>query len=381
MSWVLLTTALVLLAYAALMLVYAYGWRQQAHFLLEPGVAPRTFLSIIIPARNEASHIEACVRGVLANQYPRHLMEIIVVDDHSEDETLAIVRGIQDDRVKTFSLRDHMNGEPTKAFKKKALALGISQSVGELIVTTDADCIPGREWLLHLAAIYEQQHPVLIIAPVDFISNSLISSVFQSLDFMTMQGITGAVHYLSLGNMSNGANLAFARFAYEAVNGYSGIDHLATGDDYLLMSKLHQQFGGRIAYLKSRKAIMRTMPQPDWVSFFQQRVRWASKSGKYKDDKLTASLILVYVTNVLLFAATIGSIILGTDFHLLATLGLFAFKISVELTLLAPVSRFFGKERQLWYFPFLQPLHVTYIVVTGFFGFFGSYQWKGRQVR
>jgi len=64
--------------------------------------------------------------------------------------------------------------------------------------------------------------------------------IFQLTDFMSMQGITAAARNLKLGNMSNGANLAFSRAAYERVGGYEGVDHMASGDDYLLMMKLNK---------------------------------------------------------------------------------------------------------------------------------------------
>jgi cellulose synthase/poly-beta-1,6-N-acetylglucosamine synthase-like glycosyltransferase len=291
-----------------------------------------------------------------------------------------LVHSFNRENVRCISLSAFLKeAGPIVAYKKKALSAGIANSSGALIVTTDADCIAPPGWLRHIAAVYEKRQPVMIIAPVDFTCNGSLVQLFQSLDFMTMQGITAAAHYLKAGNMSNGANLAFSRSAFNEVGGYTGIDHMASGDDYLLLMKLQQRFPERIAYLKSQAAIVQTAPQPGWRSFLQQRIRWASKSGKYDDHRMTAILLLVYLFNLsfaVLFAAAFFNPIL---WQVLA--GMFVLKIAVELYFLVPVARFFRKRRQLVLFPFLQPLHIAYIVLAGFLGFFGTYSWKGRKVK
>lgn len=221
----------------------------------------------------------------------------------------------------------------------------------------------------------------MIVAPVDFTNNDSIVQLFQSLDFMSMQGITAASHRLKLGNMSNGANLAFSKAAYTAVDGYKGIDHLASGDDYLLMMKMQHAYPDKISYLKNTDAIVKTAPQPDWSSFIQQRIRWASKSGKYDDKKLTSILAFVYLYNVLIFVSAFVSFLHLNTIYGYSFFSLLFIKTVVELIYLAPVARFFNKRQELLYFPLLQPLHVLYIVSAGLLGFIGVYKWKGRKVK
>ncbi len=370
---------LLLIVYIVLMILYLYGWLKQPLYHMSDGYVPYTSISIIIAARNEEANIGKCIDAILAQQYPRHLLEVIVVDDHSTDGTAVVVNSYKDDRVRYISLAAHMNAEDVVAYKKKAIATGIAHSTGKLIITTDADCTGPSKWLAHIAAKYEQEEPVLIVAPVDFTNDASLVQVFQSLDFMSMQGITAASHYMKMGNMSNGANLAFSREAYLQVDGYNGIDHLASGDDYLLMMKLQKEFPSRIGYLKSKAAIVSTPPQPDWLGFYRQRIRWASKSGKYDDQKMTIVLSFVYIFNLAMFVLAIGCIF---NKGYLPVLGVcIGTKIVAELIYLYPVARFFNKRRQLWVFPLLQPLHILYIVLVGFAGFTGTYQWKGRTVK
>lgn len=366
--------------YISLMLLYRRGWALQYSFKPDKSFTPTTKISIVIPARNEEHNIAACVRSALQQNYPAHLLEVIVVDDHSTDRTADIVNAIDDRRVKCIRLAEHVKqSDDIIAFKKLALSVGIEQSHGELIVTTDADCYAGTDWIRTIAAIYEQQRPVMIVAPVDFTTNASVVQIFQSIDFMSMQGITAAAHRLNMGNMSNGANLAFSKEAYRSVDGYKGIDHLASGDDYLLMMKLKQKFPDGITYLGSQEAIVHTAPQPNWSSFLQQRIRWASKSGKYNDNTLTSVLLLVYLYNFSFLALAITGVV-NTRYWLVA-LAMLLLKVVAELYYLLPVARFFHKRSQLIYYPLLQPLHILYIISAGFLGFFGVYSWKGRKVK
>lgn len=380
MMVILIISILLTAGYVILMLLYRRGWAMQPLFTTGDSLEPKTKVSIIIPARNEELNIAAVVQSALLQNYPAHLLEIIVVDDHSDDNTAAIVNAFKDERVKCIRLAEHIvNDDKIVAFKKLGLSIGIAQSKGELIVTTDADCVASPNWIANLVSIYEAQHAVMIVAPVDFTTDGSLVQIFQSIDFMSMQGITGAAHRLNMGNMSNGANLAFSREAYNAVDGYKGIDHLASGDDYLLMMKLKQKFPAGIAYLKSQDAIVHTAPQPDWAGFLQQRIRWASKSGKYDDNTLTSVLLLVYIFNFSFLVLIIAGFV-NSDYWLLA-LVMLLIKTIAELVYLFPVARFFNKQKQLRYYLFLQPLHILYIILAGFLGFFGVYRWKGRKVK
>jgi cellulose synthase/poly-beta-1,6-N-acetylglucosamine synthase-like glycosyltransferase len=264
------------------------------------------------------------------------------------------------------------------AYKKLALQSGIAVSNGTLMITTDADCIFNRDWLRTMAYAAETTQSKMVVAPVDLTSYNSLVAVFQSLDFRTMQGITAAAHRFGLGHMANGANLAFTKAAYNQINGYVGTTHIASGDDYLLLVKMAERFPNGITYLKSEAAIVSTTPQPTWKALLNQRIRWASKSGKYKDNRLTAILALVYFFNLSLFVLCVAAFFSTASMNMLLTL--LVGKVLVEIIFLLPVSNFFGRRKSLIIFPFLQPLHILYICMAGFLGFMGKYEWKGRQM-
>jgi len=377
----LIVTALVLTAgYTALLCAYRIGWQQQPVFDTLANYEPTTTITVVIPARNERDNIGRCLASLQAQRYPVELFEVIVVDDHSDDGTADVVNSCGMKNVRCIKLADAVQTDKKIiAYKKAALAAGIAAAGGTLIITTDADCTAEPQWLTTIAACYEATKPAMIVAPVIYSSDSSLLQVFQLIDFMSMQGITGAAAQLKLGNMSNGANLAFSREAFNRVGGYEGIDHMASGDDYLLMMKIQRAYPGGIFYLKSQEAIVSTPPQPTWREFISQRIRWASKSGKYNDARLTAILVLVYLFNVSFLVLLTCSAVKPACLYTAAAM--LAIKTGVEFFFLAPVAAFFHRKGWQGYFVLLQPLHILYIVVAGFLGFAGKYEWKGRQVR
>ncbi len=384
----LLTLIIILpaIAYALLMILYIRGWHLQKKHTAAKNFRGSTMVSIIIPARNEAGNIASLLQSILANTYPQSLLEIIVVDDFSTDDTAAIATAILSKvNGRIIALKDHLSeAEQINSYKKKALEMAIAASKGRLIVTTDADCIVPPDWLNSIVSVYEEQSAKFIAAPVIFTQNKYnpIASIlfaFQSLDFMTMQGITAASARLQLGSMCNGANLAFDKGAFEAVNGYRDIDHIASGDDMLLMYKIQQKYPEGVHYLKSEAAIVSTAAQESWNRFFHQRIRWSSKADQYQEKKMTGILLAVYCFNLSFPVLGIAGFF-DTFFWKLAAI-IYITKIILEMIFLIPIAVFYRKQRELFWFPLLQPLHIAYIILAGFLGKFGSYQWKGRRVK
>ena len=187
--------------------------------------------------------------------------------------------------------------------------------------------------------------------------------------------------------MCNGANLAYTKESFYAVNGFTGIDSIASGDDMLLLHKIKDQFPEGICYIKSKDVIVYTKPVVSLGAFFQQRIRWASKSDQYSDKTLLPVLLLVYFFNLLLLLTGIlcffvNSLPIVTILSLPFVFGgVIILKTILELIFLYPVSVFFGKQKLLWFFPLFQPLHIIYTVAAGWLGKFGTYEWKERKVK
>ncbi|ATL46297.1 glycosyl transferase [Chitinophaga caeni] len=365
--------------YVVLILTYRYGWVKLPEF------HPRqnnynTTVSIIIPARDEAANIPALLDALQSQTYPASLFEVVVVDDFSTDNTAGLVDLHPMPNKRLIKLSDRLNpDERLNAYKKKAIDLAVQTSKSTLIVTTDADCIMGERWLETIVAYYEEAQPKFIAAPVCFYGEDNFFKCLQSLDFTTMQGITGAMAYLQSGTMCNGANLAYEREAFEEVGGFKGIDMIASGDDMLLMYKIYNAYPKGVLYLKNKDAIVRTLPVDTVKGFMNQRIRWSSKADKYEDKRITRVLALVYFWNLSLLILFIAAIFQPLLWSWL--LGLMILKIIVELFFLYPIASFFSQEHLLKWFIAGQPFHILYVISAGWLGKFGSYEWKGRTVQ
>lgn len=365
-------TICLLVIYSILILFYRAGWRELRPYP-QTSHEPSVKISVIIPARNEEENIGGLLSSLEKQTYSKHLFEVIVVDDHSTDNTAAIVNNYP--FIKLIRLEfDNIN-----SYKKKAIETGIAAASGDLIVTTDADCIAQETWLRTIAGFKENSNDVFIAAPVVMENDSTLLQTFQTLDFLALQGITAASAQKRIHNMCNGANLAYEKKGFFEVKGFAGIDHIASGDDMLLMQKFAQRFPKKISYLLSKDAIVTTKAPKTWKEFFSQRIRWASKATNYNDIKIFSALFLVYFFNCTLLALFIT----GFWIHFLwLWLGvILILKTIIELIFIYPVAMFYNKQKLLRLFPVFQPMHILYTVIAGWLGVFGSFEWKGRRVK
>jgi cellulose synthase/poly-beta-1,6-N-acetylglucosamine synthase-like glycosyltransferase len=373
--------------YVALFILYTIGWDKVAITHPELTLKNKIAFSIIIPARNEEQNIQKILNSILYNHYDKTCYEIIVVDDFSEDNTASLADI-------TFKKHQFDNGwilklseidydfSQIKSYKKKAIELAIQASKFEYIITTDADCTVPLNWLKSFQTPYlKNPNTKAVIGGVNFtaLDRKNILYFLQSIDFMTMQGITVASYKMKMGNMCNGANFSYKKEYFYAVGGFEGINNLASGDDMMLLNKLKKAYPNDISYIKSKDNIVETPIQNTWKSFFNQRVRWASKNGKYNDYILNTILISVYFFNLLLLLGVIYCVFKPEYVYYL--LSVWLIKYIVELIFIYPVAKFFNKTNELLYHFILQPLHVSYIIATGFLGMFKKYEWKGRTIK
>ena len=366
-------------AYGVLMVLYTKGYWSMRSFVAEEKTQMSKF-SVVIPARNEAANIEGCLTGILSQNYPTHLFEIIVVDDYSEDETAQIVLEIaqQHKNVRILQLKDFTKNENLVAYKKRAIEIAVTQATGDWIVTTDADCSFTKNWLATYDGYIQENNSVMVAAPVAYANTGSFLSIFQVLDFISLQGITAAAVASGSHTLCNGANLCYSKKAFESVGKFSGIDHLASGDDMLLMHKMKKAFPGKIGYLYAQDAVVTTAPSATLDLFIQQRIRWASKALGYQDKIIFWILLLVYLVNFTLLAyLPVNFIQTGNINNGLILIGC---KTLIEMPFMYASAKFFKQQKLLVWFAIMQPSHILYTVIAGWFGTFGSYKWKGRTI-
>jgi len=370
-----LISLLLALLYLGVMMYVVVGWNT----LKRPQIKSEgyvTRVTVLIAARNEEESIHLTIDDILAQDYPKHLTEVIIVDDHSTDRTSAIIASYAEQGVRLLQLNED---KPLNSYKKKAIAEAIKLSNGELMVATDADCRMGTKWLSSIVGYYEEEHPLMISSPVSFFEERSFFERLQSLEFYSLIA-TGAA-FISNGHAStcNGANLAYRKDVFYEVGGFKGIDDLASGDDELLLQKVAAKYPGRIGFLKWYDAIVYTHAKHNFKSFMQQRRRWASKSVKYKDKRVVAVVVGLWLFNVSVVLNLLGGFY---DIHF-ASVGAMQILmvILIGVSLFFPVTRFFKRRDLLWLLIPVCVLHIIYFVYIGLLGNKGKYMWKGRMVR
>ena len=367
--------------YAYFFVLYIKHWNALPYFPKKDAFVPKTLISVLIPARNEEDNILHCIQSIIRGNYPEHLFEIIVIDDHSEDSTPQCVRDFGQHNVRLIELKHYIKLGENQPFKKRAIEAAIDEANGDLIVTTDADCIAGENWLHLIAQYYETQDKRFIAAPVNFYEEKSFFERFQSLDYIGMMGITGAGVQGNFTHMCNGANLAYEKILFFEAGGFKGIDHVASGDDMLLMQKIARFFPKTLGFLKNSQATVFTKAKPNLKEFFSQRMRWASKSSSYTEGFTVFQLVAVF----LFYSNIVFNLLLAVffDHRLFFLVGLQMFiKISFDYIFLRIMTQFFSRQDLMPSFLRSQLLHLFYIIFVGLWSNVKKkYIWKGRVVK
>jgi len=375
----LLFVACIVFLYAVQILQYAIGWINipavDAHL-------PTRKIAVIIAVRNEEAMIENCLNAVLYQNYPSELLDVIVVDDFSEDGTVDCVKRISKTHANVSLLQLNV---ADGTGKKAAIQKGVLFTDATIIVTTDADCWMEKDWLATIAAGFENDETKMVVAPVAFYNEKNMFEKMQSIEFMALITSTaGAIQYKKP-IMCNGANLAYLRTSFFEVSGFDGIDQISTGDDVLLMYKLSEKYPNGIRFLKDSQAIVYTHPKDNLMDFINQRKRWASKpfSLLNRDTKYTS--VLVFLTNLLAIVLIISLFGLskadvGHAFAIICLI-LLGIKCIIDFLLLFLASSFFGKRSLLIYFLPEQIIYMFYVVFIGLLSTTKSFSWKGRELK
>lgn len=361
--------------YVVVVIAFIRGWHKLNN--LKPSVAQgRTAVTVIVAARNEEVIIEKTIKDLLAQNYNKGLTEIIFIDDHSTDNTAKIIEKYSADGVKLIKLNED---KALNSYKKKAIQTAIGQSQGKLIITTDADCRMGVNWLGTIVGFYEENGYKMISSPVAYFEEKSFFERAQSLEFLYLIGLGASTIGNNKPSTCNGANLAYEKDAFYEVGGFKGIDDLASGDDELLLHKMASRYSRRIGFLKNTDAMVYTHAKPTLKEFIQQRKRWASKSTRYKNKSIIVLGVCIWLFNLSILLNIGIGIFIG--FYLKLALFQLLAKIVIEFLFLLDVTNFAKRKKLLLMLPVLNFLHILYIVYIGIAGNSGKYNWKDRMVK
>lgn len=334
------------------------------------------FVSVIVPFRNEEKFILRVLKSLESQDYPEDKFEVIFIDDNSTDNSKSILeKNIKKKNLKVITVP---NDYSKKAHKKRAIRYGIENSKGEIIVTTDADCVHPKSWLKSLLS-FMNKDTGFVSGPVEFFSGQNLFEKLQKLEFaglvITGAGLIGSNSPI----ICNAANIAYRRKAFDEVGGFLFQMNLSSGDDELLMQKIFCDTDYKISFALDKNAIVKTQSNSSLKQFYNQRKRWASKGLFYKNKLLILKLLLIYLFYLSFIILPVLGFLLGKIFFLIFALS-FAIKIIFEFIVLKKGFELLFNKEALRLFPVAEIFHIPYIIIAGLSGAFGNYQWKGRTV-
>lgn len=338
---------------------------------------PKTKFSIIVPFRNEEKNLSKLLKSFSKLNYPHDLIELIMIDDFSKDqsERVYIQWRMKNDTFDTTLLENlRLSNSP----KKDAIARAIPIVKNEWIITTDADCIVNKNWLLTIDNYIQENNVEMIASSVIYKTKNNWFHHFQQMDLLSLQGTTIGSFGLGKPFMCNGANFAYKKQFFIDLDGFNGNNKIASGDDVFLLQKAIQKSPEKVHFLKSKDTIVVTKPENDLFKLFMQRVRWASKTSSYSSLYAKFLAITVMLMNLSLILSLWFVLIQKMDWKIL--LGTFLIKYCFDYFLLFKTNKFLLNGRFI--IPLASSLIYPFFASTvAIYSLLGNYSWKGRRFK
>lgn len=332
-------------------------------------------ISIIVAFRNEERNITQLLSALSQQNYPPHLQEIILIDDASTDASYSIAQKfITESQNPQVKLLKSLGREKVISPKKHALEQGIHHAKGEILLFTDADCIPPPEWISRIISYFSPQVGMVIgFSPLEIPSPSSFKDYLLALESLSLASLAAGTTGWGRSATCTGRNLAYRKNLYIEVGGFNDIRHFISGDDDLFLKTVQQKSKWRIAYALHPESIVPTRTISDFSQFIHQRIRHASKGLQY-GWKMTAVLIGAYLYNLLLL---ISIIFLASKISFIIFPILFWYiKTATEFILLGLFARMSSRSHYLFILPAAEIIHVLYVILFGALGLFVKIQWK-----
>lgn len=339
------------------------GWRKALR--RNPGQTENaSFITVLLPVRNEAENLPNILQDL--KQQLHRPFEVLVIDDHSTDSSGEVVLR------NTFSqIRLVTN---SGIGKKSALTTGVREARGDIILTTDADCRIPPSWISSFNACFRREDVKFVFGGVALADRSDFFSALQRIEFSSLVVTAAASSEFSRPVLCNGASLGFRKSVFNEVDGFSGNERIPSGDDEFLMRKVVRHYPDGVVFNPLPIGIVKTAGPSTLRSFFQQRIRWASK-WRFNSSWLavTTALLLLLWQGVFLYCWY--DLVANGDLRCAILL---VFKSMLDAMLLKPVCRFLNMRWSWVAFFCLQIIYPVYVLTVGILSNFLPYTWKER---
>ncbi len=365
------TLAIILALVFSLLLVYLFILSLWIDKWIHGAILPNSEgnqcrVSIIVPFRNESAAFKKNINVLINQVNASDLVELIFVNDHSEDDSVRILEGYFSEKIRIV----HATGYG----KKNAVKEGVEAARFEYILTLDADIEVHKDWIFALLDMTKSAAEFIIL-PLEVKPNERSFGCLQAMEFLSLYAVTGATAMSGYPMMCNGAHLLFSKAYYE-----KNIDKLrfdiSSGDDMFLMEAAKTD--DEVVYANSPALIAQMDAEISLRTFIRQRVRWSGKTRHLKSWRTKAFGLLV----VLLQMSFWLLILLALRFNALWYVVLFFFivKSAFDIMLINAASSRTGRMFSLYYCVLLALIYPVYGLIIPVLGLLVRPSWKGRVI-
>jgi len=260
-------------------------------------------VSVIICTRDEDENLARNLPGVLVQKYSSS-SEVVVVNDNSLDDSKYILQELKK-TFKSLNIVELTQEAKLISGKKYPLSVGIREAKYEILLLTDADCVPSSEfWMQKMQDAYDEKIEVVLGYGAYHKTKGLLNKLIRFETFHT------ALQYLSyalagMPYMGVGRNLSYKKDLFIRNKGFASINHIPSGDDDLFINKVATKKNTTVVI--DTDAITRSIPKTTWAGWLKQKSRHYT-TAKYYKPKHKFLLGLYFITQFIyypLFAASI----------------------------------------------------------------------------
>src|SRR3954464_427457 len=279
MSWDAIIFYLFALVAAVQLFYYLYFFRRVAFYKQEEKEQTQEHpVSVIICARDEDENIARNLPGILVQEY-QSTHEVIVVNDNSIDDTKYILAELQK-TFKKLQIVDLTQEAKMIAGKKFPLSIGIKEAKHEIVLLTDADCVPASEnWLFKMQDAFSNGTEVALGYGAYQKAPGWLNKAIRFETFHTALQYFG---YALAGKpyMGVGRNLAYKKNLFYRNKGFSSINHIPSGDDDLFINRVATKENTSV--VMDPEAFTLSKPRQTWKDWMKQKNRHYTTGKFYK---------------------------------------------------------------------------------------------------
>ncbi|MFN0031097.1 MAG: glycosyltransferase [Flavobacteriales bacterium] len=309
-------------------------------------------VSIVISARNEEKNLIEHIPAIMEQDYPN--FEVVVVNDSSWDDTQGILKALQV-RYNNLHVVNLDEEKQNMQGKKFALTLGIKAAKHDIILLTDADCVPtSNHWIRQMTAQINEQHEIVLgVSPY----RAYPGWLNKIIRFDTLMIAASYIGFAKAGKpyMGVGRNLCYSKDAFFKVGGFRNHYSIASGDDDLFINQVATSRNTLVVV--TPEAHTTSEPKRSWNQWFRQKRRHLTTTPHYKAAH-KRMLAIWPATFLLMYAGLALAIVFQTAVLILSGVLLLRY-IILLFTLHKVTTRLAMRKDLVWLAPILEPyLHV-----------------------